>query len=82
MLEVHSFKTTDVDIDLVRMRTRNVVGMNSTDRAKVVFGGLGVELVEGYRISGSKQAELRRLDDQVEKPFLGANRTVAINYLV
>jgi hypothetical protein len=79
-LEVHSFKTADVDIDLVRMRTRNVVRMNATNRAKIVFGGLGVELVEGYRISGSKQAELPRLDDQVEKPFLGANRTVAINY--
>jgi hypothetical protein len=53
-LEVYSFKTANVDIDLVRMRTRNVVGMNPTNGAKVVSGGLGIELVEGYRISGSK----------------------------
>jgi len=78
-LQVHSFKAANVDIDLVWVRTWNVVGVNTADRAKVVFGGFGVELVKGYCICGSKQAELPGLNDQMQKSFLGANRTVAIN---
>jgi hypothetical protein len=81
-LEVYSLKTADVDVDLVRMRTRNVVGMDPTDRAKVVLGGLGIELVEGYCVCRSQQAELPRLDDEMEKSFLGTNRAVAIDNAV
>jgi len=78
-LKIYAFQAANVDVDLVRVRTRNVIGVNTADRTKIVLGRLGVELVEDYCIRGSEQAESFRLDNQMQKPFLGANRTITIN---
>src|SRR5262245_29883292 len=78
-LQVHPFKAADIDVNLIRVRTRNVVGVNAADRTKVVFGGFGVELIKRDHLCGSKQAELPGLDDQVQEPFFAANRTIALN---
>jgi hypothetical protein len=78
-LEVHSFQAANVDIDLVRVRARNVIGVDTADRTKVVLGRPGIELIEGHCIGRSEQTELFRLDDEMEKPLLRANRTVASN---
>src|SRR5262249_44621521 len=78
-LEVHAFKAAHVDVNLVRVRARDVVRMNPAGWAKVVLGRLSVELVESHCVCWGEQAELPRFDDQMQKPFLGANRTVAID---
>ena len=60
------------------MRTWNVIGVNATRRTEIVLGGFRVELIECDRFRRREEVKLFRLNDQMQKPLLRADRAVAV----
>jgi hypothetical protein len=56
--------------------------MHTAMFAKGVLRHLGVELIRGQIVLAAEQFELLRRDNQVQKAFLAAHRTVAIGHAV
>jgi hypothetical protein len=76
--EIDRRQTTDVDIDLVRVTTWHIEGVDATLRTKEVLGLPGIETVLAQVFPAAEQLETLRLHDQMQESLAPADRTVAV----
>jgi hypothetical protein len=73
------FQTAHVNAVTVWMRSRNIKRFDATSCTKHMLGDPGVECVNGERFGTLDKNEPRFRHDQMEKPALAADRTVAFD---
>src|SRR4029077_19158495 len=71
---------TDVDVDLIRIGARNVDRMDAAGGAEGMARRAGVEPVSGQRILAADEFERVGRDDEMQKAFLAAHRTIAFGH--
>src|SRR5262249_5487941 len=76
--EINVIETPHVDVDFVRIGPWHVKRMDPTHLAESVLRNLGVVLIGGKAVTAAYELELLWRHDQVEKPFLRADRAVAV----
>jgi hypothetical protein len=74
---IHAVEAANIYIDLIRIRTRYIEGSYAANRAEVMLGGLGVEVIDGEIRLRRQQVEAIALDDPVKVGLLGADRAIA-----
>jgi len=77
--QVDVVEAANVDAEFVRVGSRHVEGMNAAMAAECVLGGQRVELVGGELVLAAQQLKMFRRDDEMQKTFFGADRTVALD---
>jgi hypothetical protein len=80
-LQIHPFQTAHIDVDFMWVRAGNVIGVDTTDWAKIVFRGLRMKLIQLDCIFRGQQAKPGRFDNEMQEAFFGADRAVAIDHL-
>jgi hypothetical protein len=75
---IHAVEASDIYIDLIRIRTRYIERRYPANRAEVMLGGLGVEVIDGEIRLRRQQVEALALDDPVKVGLLGADRAIAL----
>src|SRR5271165_5709381 len=75
--DIDVVETTDVDVDLIRIRARHVKGVNAAGRAECVLRRAGIESIDSQRVAAAFKLELLRRHDQMQKTLFGADRAVA-----
>ena len=78
--EIDAVEATDVDIDLIRIGARNVERMDAAGGAEGMARRAGVEPVSGQRILAADEFERVGRDDEMQKAFLAAHRTIAFGH--
>jgi len=78
LCQVDVVEAANVDAELVRVRSRHIEGVNAAMAAECVLGGQRVELVGGELVLAAQQLKMFRRDDEMQKTFFGADRTVAL----
>src|SRR5262245_8853508 len=73
-------EATDIDVDLVRIRARDVERMYPAVAAERVLGHLGVELVGGQIVLAADELEQLPRHDQMQEALLAADRAVALGH--
>ena len=63
----------------VRVGSRHIESVNTAMAAECVLGGPRVELVSGELVLAAQQLKMFRRDDEMQKTFFGADRTVALD---
>src|SRR6516165_6273184 len=79
LCQVDVVEAANVDAELVRVRSRHIEGVNAAMAAECVLGGQRVELVGGELVLAAQQLKMFRRDDEMQKTFFGADRTVALD---
>src|SRR6516162_216999 len=79
LCQVDVVEAANVDAELVRVRSRHIEGVNAAMAAECVLGGQRVELVGGELVLAAQQLKMFRRDDEMQKNFFGADRTVALD---
>ena len=76
--EIDAFNTSQVHVNLIGIGARNVKRGNAASRAKMMFGGMGVESIGGEVLPLRQQAEPFARNDPMDISLFGADRAVAL----
>ena len=72
-------QTAEIDIIPIWMRSRTIEGMNPAMTAKMMFGGTSIEGISTQIGVSLKQSESGCGDDEMDKSFFCADRTITFN---
>ncbi len=68
--QINTFKATHIHVDLVRVRSRHIEGMNTAGSAESVLGHFGVEFVGSEFVFATQQLKAFGRHDEMQKSFL------------
>src|SRR6516165_6108971 len=78
--DIHIVQATDIDVDLIGIRARNVKWMNTAGGAKRVLRNAGIEAIGRQCILAGDELERIRRHDEMQKAFFAADRAVALRH--
>jgi hypothetical protein len=78
--EVDIIEAPRIHVDLVRIRSRHIKGVNAAMPAECMFCGASVKTVSGQVLGAAQKLKLPGRHDEMQKAFFGADRAVALGH--